>query len=49
MITHHLARFISVEANLHVVQVKRSGRNQNKFCAVLRAAEQVQDGLDGEI
>ncbi len=49
MITHPLARFISVEANLHVVQVKRSGRNQNKFFAVLLAAEQVQDGLDGEI
>ena len=49
MITHPLARFISVEANLHVVQVKRSGRNQNKFCALLRAAEQIQDGLDGEI
>jgi len=49
MITHTLARFISVEANLHVVQVKRSGRNQNKPSAVLRAAEQVQDGLDGEI
>ena len=49
MITHPLARFISVEANLHAVQVKRSGRNQNKSCAVLRAAEQVQDGLDGEI
>jgi hypothetical protein len=49
MITHPLARFISVEANPHVVQVKRSGRNQNKSCAVLRAAEQVQDGLDGEI
>jgi hypothetical protein len=49
MITQSLACFVSVEANLHVVQVKRSGRNQNKFCAVLRAAEQVQDGLDGEI
>ena len=49
MITHPLARFISVKANLHVVQVKRSGRNQNKSCAVLRAAEQVQDGLDWEI
>ncbi len=49
MTTHPLARFISVEANLHAVQVKRSGRNQNKSCAVLRAAVQVQDGLDGEI
>ncbi|MFM7632557.1 MAG: hypothetical protein ACKO65_04245 [Betaproteobacteria bacterium] len=47
MFTHQLARFISVNANLHKVQVKRSGRNQNKFYAVLRAAEQVQDGLDG--
>ena len=49
MTAHHLARFISVEANLHAVQVKRSGRNQNVLCAVLRAAEQVQDGLDGEL
>ena len=49
MTTHHLARFISVEANLHAVQVKRSGRNQNSLFAVLRAAEQVQDGLDGEL
>ncbi len=49
MITRPLARFISVKANLHAVQVKRSGRNQNKYYAVLRAAEQVQDGLDGEI
>jgi hypothetical protein len=49
MITHHLACFISVKANLDVMQVKRSGRNQNKARAVLRAAEQVQDGLDGEI
>ena len=49
MITHHLACFISVKANLHVMQVKRSGRNQNKPGAVLRAAEQVQDSLDGEI
>ena len=49
MTAHHLARFISVEANLHAVQVKRSGRNQNSFFAVLRAAEQVQDGLDGEL
>ena len=49
MTTHHLARFISVEANLHAVQVKRSGRNQNKYYAVLCAAEQVQDGLDGEL
>jgi hypothetical protein len=49
MVTQRLARFISVEANLHEVQVKRSGRNQNKFYAVLRAAEQVQDGLDGEL
>jgi len=38
-----------VKANLHSVQVKRSGRNQNNLRAVLRAAEQVQDGLDGEI
>jgi hypothetical protein len=44
-----LARIISVKANLHAVQVKRSGRSQNKARAVLRAAEQVQDGLDGEI
>ncbi len=43
------ARFVSVEANLHAVQVKRSGRNQNIAPAVLRAAEQVQDGLDGEL
>ena len=49
MTAHHLARFISVEANLHAVQVKRSGRNQNNSCAVLRAAEQVQDVMDGEI
>ena len=42
MTTHLFARIISV-------QVKRSGRNQNKARAVLRAAEQVQDGLDGEI
>jgi hypothetical protein len=49
MTAHHLAGFISVEANLHAVQVKRSGRNQNVLCAVLRAAEQVQDGLDGEL
>ena len=49
MTAHHLAHFISVEANLHAVQVKRSGRNQNVLCAVLRAAEQVQDGLDGEL
>jgi len=49
MLNHRLARFISVEANLQEVQVKRSGRNQNKFYAVLRAAEQVQDGLDGEL
>jgi hypothetical protein len=49
MATHLLARIISVEANLQSVQVKRSGRNQNKARAVLRAAEQVQDGLDGEI
>ena len=49
MITRPLARFISVKANLHAVQVKRSGRNQNKPGAVLRAAEQVQDGLDGEL
>ncbi len=49
MVTHPKARFISVKANLHVVQVKRSGRNQNSLRAVLRAAEQVQDGLDEEI
>ena len=49
MTTHLSARIVSVEANLHEVQVKRSGRNQNKARAVLRAAEQVQDGLDGEI
>ena len=49
MFTDLLARFVSVEANLHAVQVKRSGRSQNKARAVLRAAEQVQDGLDGEI
>ena len=49
MPTKVLARIISVKANLHEVQVKRSGRNQNKARAVLRAAEQVQDGLDGEI
>ena len=49
MITRPLARFISVKANLHAVQVKRSGRNQNKPGAVLRAAEQVQNDLDGEI
>ena len=49
MTTHDIARIVSVQANLHAVQVKRSGRNQNKARAVLRAAEQVQDGLDGEI
>ena len=49
MVTQRLVRFVSVEANLNAVQVKRSGRNQNKFYAVLRAAEQVQDGLDGEL
>ena len=49
MVTQRLARFVSVEANLHAVQVKRSGRNQNKYYAVLCAAEQVQDGLDGEL
>jgi|GEM_PF-976365 len=49
MLNHRLARFISVKATLHAEQVKRSGRNQNKFYAVLRAAEQVQDGLDGEL
>ena len=49
MTTHLLARIISVKANLHTVQVKLSGRNHNKVRAVLRAAEQVQDGLDGEI
>ena len=49
MATNEIARLISVKANLHAVQVKRSGRSQNKARAVLRAAEQVQDGLDGEI
>ena len=49
MTNHVSARIISVQANLHTVQVKQSGRNQNKARAVLRAAEQVQDGLDGEI
>jgi len=48
MVTQRLARFVSVEANLRAVQVKRSGRNQNSLFAVLRAAEQVQDELDGE-
>ena len=37
MVTQRLARFISVEANLHAVQVKRSGRSQNKITAVMRA------------
>jgi hypothetical protein len=37
MPNHRLARFISVEAYLHAVQVKRSGRNQNKTTAVMRA------------
>ena len=49
MATNEIAGLISVKANLHTVQVKRSGRSQNKARAVLRAAEQVQDGLDGEI
>jgi hypothetical protein len=49
MVTQRLARFVSVEANLHAVQVKRSGRNQIKVQAVLRATEKVQDGLDGEL
>ena len=49
MATNRIARLISVQTNLHAGQVKRSGRNQNKSCAVLRAAEQVQDGLDGEL
>ena len=49
MLTQLEARFVSVAANLHIVQVKRSGQNQNKARAMLRAAEQVQDGLDGEI
>jgi len=49
MVTQRLARFVSVEANLHAVQVKRSGRNQNKVHAVLCATEKVQDGLDGEL
>ena len=44
-----LARIISVKANLYAVQVKRSGRSQNKARVVLSAAEQVQDGLDGEL
>jgi hypothetical protein len=43
------AGFISVQANLGEAQVKRSDRSQNKARAVLRAAEQVQDGLDGEV
>ena len=43
------AGFISAEANFCTAKVKRSGRSQNKARAVLRAAEQVQDGLDGEI
>lgn len=43
------AEFVSVKANLREAQVKRSGRSQNKARAVLRAAEQVQDGLDGEL
>ncbi|MGB6054190.1 MAG: hypothetical protein WBG17_03020 [Burkholderiaceae bacterium] len=42
------AGFVSAQANLRAAQVKRSGRSQNKARAVLRAAEQVQDGLDGE-
>ena len=49
MATNRIARLISVQANLHAGQVKRSGWNQNKARAVLRAAEQVQDGLEGEI
>ncbi len=49
MLIRREARFVSVKANLHAVQVKRSGRNQNIARAVLRAAEQVQDGLDGEL
>ncbi len=49
MMKLELARLVSVEANLGKAQVKRSGRNQNKARAVLRVAEQVQDGLDGEI
>ncbi|HTH43518.1 MAG TPA: hypothetical protein VL528_00415 [Oxalicibacterium sp.] len=40
---------VSAKANLREAQVKRSGRSQNVQRAVLRAAEQVQDGLDGEI
>ena len=48
MLNHRLERFISVEANLQEVQVKRSGRNQNKATAMLRAAGQVPAGLDGE-
>jgi hypothetical protein len=42
------AAFVSAQANRSEAQVKRSGRSQNKARAVLRAAEQVQDGLDGE-
>ena len=49
MPTNVTARIISVKANLQELQVKHSGRNQNKARAALRAAEQVQDGLDGEI
>ncbi len=49
MPTQWIACFISVEANLYAVQVKRSGRNQNKARAVLKAAEHVQDVMDGEI
>jgi hypothetical protein len=49
MVTQRLARFVSVEANLHAVQVKRSGRNQNKATATLRAVGQAPDGLDGEL
>jgi hypothetical protein len=40
---------VSAKANLREAQVKRSSRSQNVQRAVLRAAEQVQDGLDGEI
>jgi hypothetical protein len=40
---------ISAKANLREAQVKRSGRSQNLQRAVLRAGEQVQDGLDEEL
>ncbi|WP_188394526.1 hypothetical protein [Oxalicibacterium flavum] len=43
------AGIVGAKANLRKAQVKRSGRSHNFHRAVLRAAEQVQDGLDGEI